>query len=74
MGKYYNPDLDFDSKMRDMTEDWQTRQKEKIALEQSGQHYDDDDEYSEEAHSYFERTSGEPMNAIGGNEEKRNGI
>lgn len=75
VGKYYDPTLDFDSKMQDMREDWETRQKERIAMEQSGAHYDDDDEYSEEAHSYFEKTSNvEKGNVLVSNEEKRNGI
>jgi hypothetical protein len=75
VGKYYDPALDFDSKMRYMREDWETRQKEKFTAEQDGAHYDDDHEYSEEAHSYFESTSnGGNGIVVRGNDEKRNGI
>ena len=73
VGKYYDANLDFDSKMRDMREDWEMKQKERIEKEQRGEHYDDDDEYSKEAHGYFKKTaSGGQKNVAGGNEEKIN--
>jgi hypothetical protein len=56
VGKYYNPELDFQSKMADMREDWDTMQAEKADKEKFGRHINDDDEYSEEVKNYFLRT------------------
>jgi hypothetical protein len=55
-GKYYNPELDFQSKMVDMREDWDMKQAEKADKEKLGGHIDDDDEYSDEVKNYFMQT------------------
>lgn len=56
VGKYYDPEQDFQSKMEDMREDWDHREMERREKEAAGEHYDDDSEYSNEVHSYFART------------------
>jgi len=56
VGKYYDPELDFQSKMVDMREDWDTKQTEKLDKERLGGHIDDDDEYSDDVKNYFLRT------------------
>jgi hypothetical protein len=56
VGKYYDPDQDFQSKMADMREDWDMKQAEKADAEKLGGHIDDDHEYSEEIQNYFMRT------------------
>jgi MFS family permease len=55
-GKYYNPQLDFEAKIRDMREDWELAQKEKAMAGEGGKAWVDDDEYTEDVHSYFGRT------------------
>jgi hypothetical protein len=52
VGKYYDPDLDYQSKIDDMRADWESRQSEKYK--------DDvvfDDEYSEDVHNFFRQNS-----------------
>jgi hypothetical protein len=56
VGKYYDPQLDFQSKMADMREDWDARQAEKAEADRVGGHIDDDDEYSDDIHKYFQQT------------------
>lgn len=55
-GKYYNPDLDYQSKVADMREEWDMKQAEKAQNEGEGGVIDDDDEYSEDIHKYFQCT------------------
>lgn len=55
VGKHYNPELDRQSKIVEMREDWEIKQVEKLSREDGG---DEDDEYSHEAHEYFKRTNG----------------
>ena len=56
-GKYYDAELDFQSKMVDMREDWDRKQAEKAKKELLGAHIDDDDEYSDEVNDYFHADS-----------------
>lgn len=55
VGKCYNPQLDYQSKIDDMRKDWEA----KLAKKQSDEHAVgiDDDEYTTEVQSYFASTS-----------------
>jgi hypothetical protein len=55
VGKYYNPELDYESKINDMRADWEARQAEKQANEDELAVYDD--EYSDQVHNYFTRST-----------------
>lgn len=62
VGKYYNPELDYESKISDMRNDWESKQIEK--REKGGkEEVDDDDEWSQEIHEHFKKTTG----VVGGN-------
>jgi hypothetical protein len=49
VGKFYNAELDYQSKIHDMRADWEYKQEEKDA--------DVDDEYSNEVHDFFKKSS-----------------
>ena len=55
IGKQYNPELDYQSKINDMRSDWELKQQEKAADESGLAH--EDDEYSDEVHHYFVHSS-----------------
>ena len=55
IGKQYNPDLDYQSKINDMRSDWETKQQEKAANENGLA--DEDDEYSNDVHTYFSHSA-----------------
>jgi len=54
VGKHYDPELDYQSKIDDMRADWEMKQTEKYSKEELV----DDDEYSTEIHDFFTRQSG----------------
>jgi Sugar (and other) transporter len=57
VGKYYNPELDFASKIQDIREDWELMQMEKSEKERLGEEYEHhEDDFANEVHTYFERT------------------
>ncbi|KAH0534006.1 hypothetical protein FGG08_007391 [Glutinoglossum americanum] len=59
LGKYYNPELDYQQKIEDMRKEWQeSREARHEELEKLGIHDDLDDEYTSEISSYFEKTMG----------------
>ncbi len=68
-GKYYNPDLDYQSKMTDMREDWDMKQAERAQKEREDGVVEDDDEYSEDIHNYFQRTPNMAAQKKGSNEK-----
>lgn len=53
-GKHYNPDLDYQSKINDLREDWEFKQGEKADKEAAVT--SDDDEYTEHINDYFRST------------------
>jgi hypothetical protein len=57
VGKHYDPEQDYESKINDLREDWEHKQQDRMAAEQGGGKWVDDGEYSDEVHSYFEKTS-----------------
>lgn len=56
VGKYYDPELDFESKMHDMRIDWEEKQAMRADAEKGGEDVEADDEYNDEVHSYFKNT------------------
>ena len=65
VGKYYDPELDYQQKIEEMRSDWEASQARQMN-EKNG-HYDDDDEvhddsvWSSDVSTYFEKTSRSPM-------------
>lgn len=60
IGKQYNPELDYQSKINDMRSDWELKQAQKAANENGLA--DEDDEYSDDVHKYFTASiQGTPM-------------
>lgn len=55
IGKQYNPELDYQSKINDMRADWEQKQAER-AQNESGL-ADEEDEYSADVHNYFVHSS-----------------
>lgn len=56
-GKYYDPELDYQSRIADMRADWEEKQEMRERTEREGGVFDDDDdEYSDDVHSYFKNT------------------
>jgi MFS family permease len=51
IGKQYNPELDYQSKINDMRSDWEMKQQERAANENGLP--DEEDEYNDEVHHYF---------------------
>lgn len=69
VGKHYDPVADYQSKINDMREDWEEKQREKAEKQRAGEEgpFDVDEEYTEEVHSYFHNTpmmgaKGSPLN------------
>jgi MFS family permease len=60
-GKYYDPELDFQSKIVDLREDWEAKQMEKEGSEEFG----DMGEYSSEINEYFRKTRGGSASKLG---------
>lgn len=58
VGKYYNPELDYESKIADMRKDWESKQTEKGLKEQVDGGDDDDEEWSQQIHEHFKKTAG----------------
>lgn len=54
VGKSYNAELDYQSKIADMREEWESKQNETY---KKGEEIDDYDEYSDDVHTYFRGTS-----------------
>jgi hypothetical protein len=54
IGKYYDPELDYQSKINDMRADWEAKQAEKQTNEDGLA--SEEDEYNAEVHSYFHAT------------------
>jgi len=50
VGKPYSPELDYQTKIADMREEWEEKQNEKL---EKGENLDHDDEFNDEVHSYF---------------------
>lgn len=65
VGKHYNPDLDLKQKIEDLRRDWEAQEAEKREKELKGEQVLADDEFSDEAHAYFQRTSSRD-GAVGG--------
>jgi MFS family permease len=57
VGKHYDPDLDYKLKIEELRGDWEALQAQK-ANEKAEGFDEDDDDFSEEVHSYFHRTRG----------------
>lgn len=58
VGKHYDPALDLKGKIEDMRKDWELREAEKREKEIKGEAIlADDDEFTDEVHGYFARTS-----------------
>lgn len=55
VGKHYNPELDRQSKIVEMREDWEAKQVEKMSREDGGV---EDEEYGADVHEYFKKTNG----------------
>lgn len=73
VGRYYNPELDYQQKIEEMRADWESTQARKAA-EKAGEYEDDehdDSVWSSDVSTYFEKTSRSPM--IRGNEKYGNG-
>jgi hypothetical protein len=56
VGKPYNAELDYQSKIADMREEWEAKQEEKYQKGKDDE-ADDYDEYTSDVHSYFQATS-----------------
>jgi hypothetical protein len=63
VGKHYDPDLDYKQKVEEMRGDWEEWQAQKTAEKEKGDlaagldHAHDFDDYSDDVHSYFNRTA-----------------
>lgn len=58
VGKSYNPELDHKAKIEDMRADWTDKEHARRQAEVSGSNVDlDDDEYTDEVHTYFRSTT-----------------
>jgi hypothetical protein len=55
VGKYYDPELDYQGKVNEMREEWEARQVERREKQLTGEQVDEDD-WSAEVHEYFART------------------
>ncbi|KAI3397272.1 hypothetical protein diail_11071 [Diaporthe ilicicola] len=66
VGKHYNPELDLKQKIEDLRRDWEAQEAEKREKEMKGEQVLADDEFSDEAHAYFQRTSSRDGAAAGG--------
>ncbi|OCK74216.1 phosphate transporter A-1, partial [Lepidopterella palustris CBS 459.81] len=58
VGKYYDPALDYKQKIEELRGDWEAAQARKAHEKTEG--YEDDDDFSDELHGYFQRTSSSP--------------
>jgi hypothetical protein len=54
VGKHYNPELDYQSKINDMRADWEAKEAERQSKEDGVVEHDD--EWSDEVHNYFRTT------------------
>lgn len=55
VGKHYDPKLDYEQKIAEMRGEWEASQARKME-EKAGGYVDDDDEFSDDVSSYFQRT------------------
>lgn len=55
VGKNYNPELDYENKINEMRAEWEAKQASKTAEHEKNEQdmADDDDDYSQDIHSYF---------------------
>lgn len=67
VGRYYNPELDLEQKIEDLRRDWQEKEAEKRNKEVKGEPVIADDEFTDEVHGYFQRTSTPQPSTAGGN-------
>ncbi|KAH8674576.1 putative inorganic phosphate transporter C8E4.01c [Tricladium varicosporioides] len=58
-GKYYNPELDYQSKVADLRTEWTEKQAEKAGSEEDISAFDD--EYPPEVHDYFSKTTNKSL-------------
>ncbi|OBT63652.1 hypothetical protein VE03_07276 [Pseudogymnoascus sp. 23342-1-I1] len=56
-GKYYDPELDYASKIEDMREDWSEKQEARRQAEVQGGVFDTEDDYSQHIHDHFVATA-----------------
>ncbi|KUI68014.1 hypothetical protein VM1G_02595 [Cytospora mali] len=67
VGRYYDPELDLKQKIEDLRRDWQEKEAEKRDKEVKGEPIMFDDEFTDEVHGYFQRTTTPTPAASGGN-------
>lgn len=68
-GKFYDPEADLEDRMRDMRSDWTEKQEMRNEMLEEGQVMEDDDEYSQDLHDHFVRTTpgnGKEKSVLGG--------
>lgn len=66
VGKSYNPDLDVKAKMEDLRREWKEKEDIKRQREVHGEHQpEEDDDFTDAAHGYFQRTSDRPQKETG---------
>lgn len=75
VGRFYDPERDLKQKIEDLRRDWQEKESEKAQKEVNGEPILVDDEFTDEVHGYFKRTT--PSQGSAGNgvleNEKYNG-
>ncbi|PSN63381.1 phosphate transporter HvPT2 [Corynespora cassiicola Philippines] len=57
VGKNYNAELDYQSKIAEMRQEWVDYQNNKATEKTEGFQFDDEDDYHEHVHNYFSRTT-----------------
>lgn len=65
VGKHYNPELDMQQKVDDLRRDWEAQEAERREKEVKGEPMLLDNEFTDEAHAYFQRTSSNTATASG---------
>lgn len=66
VGKYYDAELDQKQKVEDLRKDWEAQEAEKREKELKGEQPILDDEFTDEAHAYFQRTKSNEPSGSGG--------
>lgn len=78
VGKHYDPEADLKQKVEDLRKDWELQEAEKRDKEMKGEPITMDDDFTEEAHAFFQRTSsntasGPSHGVLQSNDEKLRG-
>ncbi|KAF1986098.1 phosphate transporter HvPT2 [Aulographum hederae CBS 113979] len=69
VGKHYDAKLDYAQRIEELRGDWERSQAKKAAEHEKAEFVEDDDEWSEEIHGYFSRTSAKGTPLMEGKEK-----